>query len=243
MHIAVCDDNIADRKQLERLLQRESDKRKGSTGLLYTESFGDSRILAVNHMQYDLFFLDLSVEEKDGFDFAMQLIASGVSAPIILCHADDAYLAKMAQLPACPSNLFHLKKPILTAELSAMLDQAEGMKDARIPLIELRSREDTIYVAEDDIVYAVQKGRYVQVHLKDGREITLLNSLFNFYDEVSMFSHIVLINEQRLFNVVYMEHYSPVSVTIKGGVKLRSTPAALRYIKSALQAYREETQS
>lgn len=26
MHIAVCDDNVADRKQLERLLKRESDK-------------------------------------------------------------------------------------------------------------------------------------------------------------------------------------------------------------------------
>ena len=27
MHIAICDDNVADRKQLERLLKRESDKR------------------------------------------------------------------------------------------------------------------------------------------------------------------------------------------------------------------------
>ena len=26
MHIAICDDNIVDRKQLERLLERESDK-------------------------------------------------------------------------------------------------------------------------------------------------------------------------------------------------------------------------
>ena len=33
MHIAICDDNVADRKQLERLLCRESDKRKADTGV------------------------------------------------------------------------------------------------------------------------------------------------------------------------------------------------------------------
>ena len=45
MHIAVCDDNVADRKQLERLLKRESDKRAASTGIIYTDSFGNSTSL------------------------------------------------------------------------------------------------------------------------------------------------------------------------------------------------------
>ena len=39
MHIAVMDDNIADRKQLERLLDRESDRRIQTTGNLYIDSF------------------------------------------------------------------------------------------------------------------------------------------------------------------------------------------------------------
>ena len=60
MHIAICDDNIADRKQLERLLKRESDKRAGTTGSFYTDSFGNCEILAINNMLYDLFFIDSS---------------------------------------------------------------------------------------------------------------------------------------------------------------------------------------
>ena len=35
MHIAICDDNVADRKHLERLLSRESDKRAGTPNILY----------------------------------------------------------------------------------------------------------------------------------------------------------------------------------------------------------------
>ena len=48
MHIAICDDNVADRKQLERLLKRESDKRASSTGIIYADSFGNASALLAN---------------------------------------------------------------------------------------------------------------------------------------------------------------------------------------------------
>ena len=33
MHLAICDDHMADRKQMERLLGRESDRRLNTTGV------------------------------------------------------------------------------------------------------------------------------------------------------------------------------------------------------------------
>ena len=56
MHIAVCDDNGADRKQLERLLSRESDKRMETTGNLYVTSYGNPESLLQNPRQFDVFF-------------------------------------------------------------------------------------------------------------------------------------------------------------------------------------------
>ena len=38
MHIAICDDNIADRKQTERLLKREADKMRAEGEMLYIDS-------------------------------------------------------------------------------------------------------------------------------------------------------------------------------------------------------------
>ena len=67
MHIAICDDNIADRKQLERLLGRESDKRKNISGLFYADSFGDSAALMRRAVQYDLIFIDMTQSGPDGF--------------------------------------------------------------------------------------------------------------------------------------------------------------------------------
>lgn len=243
MHIAVCDDNIADRKQLERLLKRESDKRKQTQGLLYTDSFGSSEVLSKNPMQYDLFFIDLTEEKPDGFAFAMQLAQAGVQAPIVLCSSKIDYLTQINALPSCREQFLHLDKPILTAALSAIIDKATELCARRTPTIELRSETDTYYITEDDIVYAVPNGRYTQVTLRDGRAVTILTDLFNFYDQVCQFTHIVLINEKGLFNITDMESYSPFQVTLKNGVRLRSTPFSSKYIKAALQMYLAETAS
>ena len=112
MHIAICDDNNADRKQLERLLKRESDKRKAKTGLLFADSFGDCRILSTNHMQYDLFFLDMTASAPDGLTFALQLVENGVTAPIVLCSSKINYKEKASALSGIPDSILYLDKPL-----------------------------------------------------------------------------------------------------------------------------------
>ena len=110
MHIAVCDDNVADRKQLERLLGRESDKRKHDTGVFFTDSFGQSSVLARNPMPYDLFFIDLTEDNPDGLSFALSLCKAGVSAPIVLCSSKTDYRAAAENLPNLPENLLYINR-------------------------------------------------------------------------------------------------------------------------------------
>lgn len=243
MHIAVCDDNVADRKQLERLLKRESDKRQNTSGHLYTESFGNSDTLIRNPMQYDLFFLDMTTEGPDGLSVALSLIEAGVNAPIVLCSSKINYLEKMNALSPCPGSLLHLSKAIKTDELSAIIDKALELQAQKVPPIELRSETETYYVMEDDIVYAVTEENYVRVHLADGRIVSLLTTMYNFFDQVSMYSHMVLLNEYGMFNITYMKKYSLFKVTLQNGIELKSSPFATGDIKSALQFYRAETLS
>lgn len=240
MHIAVCDDNVADRKQLERLLGRESDSRKADTGVFYTDSYGDSAVLSCNPMPYDLFFIDLTAGEPDGLSFALSLREFGVTAPIILCCSKIDYEAAYSSLPDCPYEFMYLKKPIIKAELSASIDKALKLLSHRTPTIELRSDQDTYYVTEDDIVYAVANGQYVQVLLKDGTEVSILARLTEFYYSVEMYSHMVLLTDRAMCNVAYLKDYSPFKVTLKNGVTLKSSPFSFKYIKLALQLYQKE---
>ena len=241
MHIAVCDDNVADRKQLERLLGRESDKRKDTTGVFYTDSFGDCKILRKNPMQYDLFFIDLTSQDTDGLAFALELTQSGVTAPVVLCSSKINYLAGMQALASCPANLIHLVKPIQKAVLSETLDKAVALLSDIVPTIELRSETETYYVLEDDIVYGLKNGNYISVFLKDGTRVEILSDMFNFFDQISSYTHMVLLSEHALFNVAYLKSYTPFKVILKGGTEIKSSPFNIKTIKTALAVFHTET--
>ena len=107
MHIAVCDDNVADRKQTERLLGRESDARIQTSGNLYIDSYGNVDSLMQAPMKYDLFFLDMTESKPDGMETAVMLRKSGVTAPIALCISKIDYRL----ISPAPENILIWKSP------------------------------------------------------------------------------------------------------------------------------------
>ncbi|MBQ6094410.1 MAG: hypothetical protein IJL09_03335 [Lachnospiraceae bacterium] len=177
MHVAICDDNGADRKQMERLLKRESDKRAQTSGTLYVDSFGNIDALLANALMYDVFYVDMCQTPGVTAQGIVEALAKkGSTAPVVLCCSKINYREQ-----SFPENVFFLDKAIKVAELSESIDRALELKFSAPSLIELRSEADTIYVTEDEILYATAKGRAVQVALTQGRTKLLRTDLFNLY--------------------------------------------------------------
>ena len=222
MHIAICDDNIADRKQLERLLDRESDRRKNTSGVFFCDSYGNSEHLSRNPMPYELFFLDMTSEEPDGLSFAIELRRLGVTAPIALCSSSINYQEALMKLPEQerPADLLFIDKPIKVADLTAIIDKALHLGSNRASTIELRSDRTTIYAYEDDIAYVTSKNAYLTVHLTDGRDVTMLDTVSNFYSMIKNYKHLVLVSERTIINAAHVQKMSGLKVTMDDGKKL-----------------------
>ena len=222
MHIAICDDNIADRKQLERLLDRESDRRKSTSGVFFCDSYGNSEHLSRNPMPYELFFLDMTNEEPDGLTFAIELRRLGVTAPIALCSSSINYQEALNKLPEQerPADLLFLDKPIKVADLTAIIDEALHLGSNRASTIELRSDRTTIYAYEDDIAYVTSKNAYLTVHLTDGRDVTMLDTVSNFYSMIKNYKHLVLVSERAIINAAHVLKMSGLKVTMDDGKKI-----------------------
>ena len=139
MHIAICDDNIADRKHLERLLQRESDRRKNTKGILYIDSYGNVDALTKSPMIYDLFFIDMTQLPPHGMETAILLREVGVTAPIVLCTSSIRY----EDYAKPPTGLIYINKPFKTEELTAIVDSVEVRKKNTAPTIEIRDDLNT----------------------------------------------------------------------------------------------------
>ena len=235
MHIAICDDKIADRKQLERLLDRESDRRKGTTGVFFCDSYGNSEHLSRNPMPYELFFLDITEGEVNGLTFALELRRLGVTAPIALCSSSIDYRMEFEKMPESerPSDFLFINKPIRVAELTAIIDEALRIDQNRATTIELRSDRDTIYAYEDDLLYVTSKNSYITVHLADGREITALDSISNFYSMIQSYPHLIPASERTILNVAHIQKFSGLRVTMDDGRKFSCSPIAFLVLKHA----------
>ncbi|MCI9313990.1 MAG: hypothetical protein HFI57_03245 [Lachnospiraceae bacterium] len=212
MHIAVCDDNIADRKQMERLLERASDRRIHTTGVLYIDSYGNVDAVMRSPMLYDAFFIDMTSGPVNGFQLARRLIDAGVTAPIVLCISTINYRAiieaAIAEVPPegvensnheilrwkLKSQIQYLTKPIRVAELDEMLDYCLDQKSKTIPTT-----------------------------------------------QVSAFEHLFPISEQAFVNVSFIEKLTLLKLSMRGGKSFTISPLEIASIKKAMEAYRKQT--
>ncbi len=219
MHIAICDDNIADRKQTERLLSRESDRRAKTDNVLYIDSFGKQESVLVAPMIYDMFFIDMVNDAPStASDIVKALLAAGVTAPIVMLNSlidyrKDVYLTSLEQV-------YFLDKPIKVAELTDIITMGFEKKRAKVPTIELRTDKDVFYVQEEEIMYATYAGKqYTDVFLRDGRKIHLLMNIENFYAHLERFGTFYPANRHTIVQKKYVKKISLLHVHLSNGKK------------------------
>lgn len=238
MHLAICDDNIADRKQMERLLQREADRRIAGGTAVYVESFGSRASLLCAPRIYDALFLDLTCEGEDAGEVARMLRADGARIPIVLCcgsidHRQDGGL---------PENCLFLDKPIKTAELTAMVDALLERKRREVHTMEFRNDAETFYLTEPEILYAVPDGRFIAIHLTDGTVRQTTTGFSNFCSYLAVYPAFHLANSNAAVNLRYLSKITPFEILLNEGTSFSTTPLCASRLKKALRRFEASLQ-
>lgn len=180
MHIAIVADNVADRKQAERLLGRANTALSGSIGTLFVDSFGDEESFLHACMRYDLFILDFDNDITHSMEVAAKLKEKNAPGLVTVCkHADAPF-----QYETAIQGLYTLDKPILTAPLHKLLCDIHlelNKMQSQLDLVELRTDTDTHYVSRSTILFARanEKEHRIHYHFADG---TTLESTGGFDD-------------------------------------------------------------
>ncbi|MCL2050809.1 MAG: hypothetical protein FWG91_03610 [Lachnospiraceae bacterium] len=224
MHIAICDDNIAERKQTERLLSRESDMRKASCGVLYVHSYGHEEALLKAPKQYSMFIIDMTKSETDGLKLALVLCKNGITAPIFLCVSKIDYRKAYLSLTKPPQNIYFLDKPIKVAELKKVIDKALFLQSKITPAIELRSKNKTLYLKKNEIIYAICHHYHTDVHLNDGQTVRINNDLFNLYSQLCTYSDFYLLSKKVMVNFDYIDKCSLFRLYLTNGRRFFISP-------------------
>lgn len=218
MHIAICDDNVADRKQLERLLEREADARLKNNEHLYISSFGNITSLMHTLDLYDVFFIDMTAaEEENGISLAALLRNNHVEVPIVLCSSSIHYKDYNCAL----DSIIYLDKPIKTAELSDTITHVLELKRLANPTFEIRGREKTLYIEAEEFLFAERiNDRQAIVHLSDGSTSDLPDSLQNLEFIMKKHPSLIMLDKNILLNSSYIKKISFTSILLTTGNKI-----------------------
>ena len=158
IYIAVCDNNIADRKQLERLLEREKDKRLTENyDVLYIDSFGSEEALMTTPVKYDIFFVDITEGASNGMEIAKKLRHRGIDAPVVLCQSSINYTSYVN----APEDIIYIEKPLTKGQISHLVDVALEWAKRRTPLIEARCQKDTRFIQYDELIRAIPLEKFL----------------------------------------------------------------------------------
>ena len=218
MYFAICDDNIADRKQSERLLKRQADrifKEKGER--IYLHSYGNTDAFMSKPQMYQGLFIDMTSSETNGLEIAQRLLDMGIAKPIILCCSKIDYrkLAEESGIEA--ENLYFLDKPIKVAEITNMVDIIMEKREVPAAKLELRDHDGTVYAGGDDIVCVKGKGQEINVYLADGRKLSLLYTVYDFFYDCAAFPQICPVSDNALININHIKKKTPLSVKMSNG--------------------------
>ena len=233
MHIAVCDDNFADRHQMERLLGRESDKEGDSSRMYYVDSYGSPETMLAHPKAYDLFFIDVCrTEGLSSLGIVTSLINKGATAPFVLCISNLNY-RKMA----FPENTLFLDKPIKVAELRAVIEEAKKLKQQAPDTIELRKITETIYANVSDVIYAYEKDEKTYVILRDGQKLESVGKLWLFKRALEeKHPEFIYANKKTLINCYCVKGLSRLGLAVTDtGKKIFLTRQAKEQMKEFIK--------
>ncbi|MBO4457253.1 MAG: hypothetical protein J5802_06015 [Butyrivibrio sp.] len=218
MYFAICDDNIADRKQSERLLKRQADRIfKEKEERIYLHSYGNVDAFMSKPQMYQALFIDMTSSDHDGIDIAKLLLDMGIAKPIILCCSSIDYRERAKEEGLEAENLYFLDKPIKVAEITAMVDTIMEKREVPAAKLELRDHDGTVYAGGDDIVCVKGKGQEINIYLADGRKLNLLSTVYDFFYECGAFPQICPVSDNALINVNHIQKKSLLSVKMNNG--------------------------
>lgn len=228
MHIALADSSPGDRKQMERLLSRESDRRVNSTGVFYIETFGSSGALLCSPTVYDVYFLDVTETVNGSVDIANCLRRKGIKSPVVFCVSKVDYRNQ----DELPENIRFIDKPIKTDELTALMEDLIGQKaQEHIPTIEFRNNRESFYLEEKEIAFIVGRRYAVDITLNDGSRKEATGYIENVWDNLKGYKSFVPVNKKTIVNKSYIDRISGYRCFMRDGTVIRIGFQFKKFIK------------
>ena len=211
LHVAVCNTNFADRKQLERLLNKVADTIKTQC-LLYTETFGSASALLFTKRVYDAYFIEVHEENYNSYSLVCELQKRDIESPMIFILSETKEKENIPQ----KDSYYFMCQPVHQEDLAEVLLQISSLKEKRhIPKVEFRNNKETFYLEPKHILYIDHHGLTMFIHMDDGSEKIARGEIQNAFASFSPYPSFFMPSKNTIINAQFIKKVSNFKVTLK----------------------------
>lgn len=205
MNIAIIDDEIVIRKEIESLiLERAPD--------CLVDSYPAGEAFLLTEKSYDIIFLDICMEGKNGIDVAKRLREKEEAAVLIFVTALKDYVFEAFDVAA-----FHyLLKPVDPQKFGEVFKRAmkEAEKREKTEILFIKSGKRTVPLKKDSILYVESRGKKAEIHT-DREAIAMYASLQGL--EAELGAGFYRCHRGYLVNLGYVSEYHHDGILLTNG--------------------------
>lgn len=232
MKITLCDDSMADLREIEKLLLKY--KMLYPDKMFDLEKFSDPSRLYHRISEGDLadiYILDMLMPSRTGIDLGRQIRNFGFENIIIYVTSSDDYALDAYGVHA----IRYLLKPIDESKLFEALDY--GLSYTKVkedPVYLVKTKDGLVQTSCSKIEYIENTGRKLEVHLSNGK---ILKSLFirqSFEEEIREITEkksFQQIHKSFLVNLNYVKQLNADSILVASGRLLPISKARASTVK------------
>lgn len=232
MKCIVIDDDKLTRTALSKFIEQRPD-------LKLIGEFSDalSAIPVIKKEDIDLIFLDMVMPKMTGIELLNQF----EELPQIIIISDYKEYA----VEGFNYNVTdYLTKPITKDRFSSAMDKVlqrsvfEQVKNETYHSIAVKQRSGYINISTDEILYVEGFGDYVNVHLQEGRKVTVLSTIKAMDEQLSEYSF-MRIHRSYIANLKKVDRIVENDVFISS----RSIPVSRTYRSTLMKLFKEKNLS
>lgn len=191
------------------------------------------KVLIDNKEYADIVILDIDMPKLTGFDAAERIRAAYPDVLLLFYTSHEQYVFESFRF----QPFRYIRKQYAQKELKLALSAAEDVLSKRMSRsVILKTKDESLMVNVDDIMYFGTVRRRIDVHLKGGRVLNVGLSLKELIRQIDSPGFIMILSGV-VVNVRYIKTYSGNEITLENGVRLNVSRGRMSEVKSAVMKY------
>lgn len=227
MRIAICDDEEAQQKLLEKYLTEWGSRRKERVEVCAFPNAESFLFQWEEDRQFELLILDIEMGALNGMELALKLREKGEEIPLLFISGYDRYMSQGYEVSA----LHYLLKPVHKEKLFSVLDKVSREKKPPKKLM-FQMEEGILTAAVSDIWY-IEAADHRCVLRTEGKSCELKHSFGELKKMLEEKEEIVCCHRSYLVNVQHVSAIMKTEIIMDDDTRIPVSRGAVKQVNEA----------